>query len=144
MNEYYGSVAGGNDYFKLTGALWHESTDLTKLHSLIEATRAIERLSLKGETGDDPLHFPLVGETTVPDDIKAATYELAIKLIECPDLDLETDSLRVTEDRFVSVLTKRDTSWVPDHINSGIISIRAWHRLKPYLLSSNKLKLKRT
>jgi hypothetical protein len=144
MNEYYGSVAGGNDYFKLTGEVWHNSNDTIRLHSLIEATRLIDRLAFKGCKGSTNLHFPLEDETVVPEDIIAATYELALKLIDCADSDLEADGLRATEDRFVSVLTKRDTSWVPAHINAGIVSIRAWHRLVPYLANSQKLKLKRT
>jgi len=144
MNEHYGSVAGGNSYFKLNGEAWREATNEQRLCSLIEATRSIERLCFKGTKGHGALHFPLDCETVVPEDIIAATYELALKLLNCPDEDLETESLRATEDRFVSVLTKRDTSWVPAHINAGIISIRAWHRLLPYLADPNSIKLKRS
>ena len=144
MNKHYGTVGGGSEYFKLNGETWRQANNTQRLNSLIEATRAIERLCFKGTKGDSGLHFPLADQQVVPEDIIAATYELALKLLNCPDEDLETESLRATEDRFVSVLTKRDTSWVPAHINAGIISIRAWRRLFPYLSDPNSIILKRS
>lgn len=139
MNEHYGTIAGGNDYFRLSGEFWKRATDTEKESALIEATRAIERLNFTATGDAGPLHFSI---TDTPDDIAYATYEEANTLLDQhEDVNDITDALRVVEDRFAAVVTKRDTSWVDPHLNAGILSIRAWRYLRPFLASPNTIKL---
>jgi hypothetical protein len=142
LEGHYGTVAGGNSYFKLNREVWDDTSDTDKHYALIEATRLIDRLNFKG-TKNSTLEFPRDSDTVVPDAITYAAYELAIKLLDDVDVDLEHEALRVTEDRYVSVNTKRNTDFTPEHIQAGIVSIKAWHYLKPYLKDSQYLRVKR-
>lgn len=143
MNEHYGSIAEGNAYFRLNGDNWRRSTDTEKENALIEATRSIEMLNMIGTRGTGPLFFPRLNETVIPPNILYAVYEEADTLLDVVTSDDLTESLRVTEDRFAAVVTKRDTSWVPQHLNAGITNIRAWRYLLPYITPPDTIKLQR-
>jgi len=146
--EFYGSVAEGDDYFdsRLNSSVWDDSSEKEKRNSLIEASRLIDRLNFQGEKTDvtQLLQFPRSDDAAVPRNIRFATYEVAIKLLDGIDPDLEKDDLRTSAQGYSSVRVSKDTGWVPEYIQAGIPSARAWHLLRPYLRDPLTIKLNRT
>ena len=143
----YGSIAAGNNYFasRLNSDAWVGASDNDKEKALIESTRLIDRLNFRGDKAEktQTTQFPRGTDTSVPEDIRYATYEQAIQLLDGVDPDLEYDDLRTIEDRYATVKTTRDTEWTPEHVQAGITSSRAWHLLKPFLRDCRRLQFRR-
>lgn len=145
--EHYGSVAGGDFYFsvRLNNDPWIDATETNKLAALVEATRLIDRLNFKGSktVSTQYLQFPRSTDTSVPDSITHATYELALKLLDDYDPDLEVENLSRSLRQYDKIREEYDRSFVPEHILAGIPSIRAWSYLKPYLRDPFEVKVSR-
>jgi len=87
--------------------------------------------------------FPRGDDTTVPEDIFLACYEIAIALLDGVNPDEEFNDLGVVSEGYSSVRTTYDRTTVPEHTNAGIPSATAWRYLKPYLRSGHGVKLSR-
>jgi hypothetical protein len=90
-----GITVGGNCYIDITGAdeyfsgrlysdAWTGADQESKERSLIQATRVIDRLFLKGIKTDDKqtLAFPRYPDTDIPQAVKDACCEEALALLE--------------------------------------------------------------
>lgn len=104
----YVAVADADTYFAdaIHASAWDSATSATKSKALVTATRYIDRQTWQGEpAADDPaenaLAWPRSGVTdrygdavtptdVLPADVKVATYELALALIE--DTTLQSSS----------------------------------------------------
>lgn len=153
----YGTVAGGDFYFenKLNSLSWLSASAEEKFQAIFEATQAIDKLSFIGvkTNSDQKRQFPrkniktrdvaLVEDTTVPDDIVFACYELALRLLDGVDIDMESENLASNRRRYDSVETYYDRRFPPVHVASGIPSIKAWHFLLPYLRDNSEIVLSR-
>ena len=86
----YVEVVDATAYFNdsLRKADWAGLSTPTKSAALIEATRYLDRLDWKGEktSSAQALEFPRDGDSTVPDAIKEATYEVGLRLALDPTL----------------------------------------------------------
>lgn len=147
-SDYYGLASDGDDYFntRLNVDAWGCETDDNKIKSLYEATRLIDRLNFRGNKSDvsQNLQFPRGGDEEVPTDILQATYEIALKLLDGVDPDLESDDLRTTTQGYSTVRVSKDTGWGQEYLQAGIPSSRAWHLLKPYLRDPTVIKINRS
>ncbi len=135
---FYGSVAGGDEYFLqvLRSDAWFCATDQQKQQSLYEATEAIDNLNYRGQptVETQALQFPRGGDTEVPYDILFATYNIAIKMLEGFDPDLEIKQTLYTQQKFGPTESEYNPNRrTPLHLLAGIPSIKAWHKLLPYL-----------
>ena len=144
--QAYGSLAGANSYFasrlRMRG-LWANATDEDKNAALTEAREWIDRLNFQGcKTVDSQLfEFPRDGSSVVPMDIEKAAYEIAAKLLDGMDPELEIKNLGSTSQGFGPARTTYDRAFVLEHLSAGIVSAKAYALLKPFLNDSKRLQL---
>lgn len=145
--EYYGLLLSADLYFenRLNSDKWTSSTVNDRQRSLIQATRAIDKLNYANVKNviTQNLQFPRGDDTVVPREIEYANYEIGIKLLEGVDLEIESDTLGILSETYSGVRSTYDADFVNEHMRAGIPSIEAWEYLKPFLMDQRQLKLSR-
>jgi len=143
----YGSVQQADRYFsgKLSAEMWFESDTRTKKAALAEATQLINNLKYSGTktVSTQSYEFPRNLETVVPRDIEIACYEVALKLIQDIDIDIEIKNFNATLQSYGGARTTYTRDFLPEHLLAGIPSFKAWGLLKPYLDDPNTITLSR-
>lgn len=156
----YAIIAEANIYFanRLRSQSWTNASVNDKTIALRQATRLIDRLNFAGEKANEEqiLQFPRKNvfqiteeeiETTqdylIPTDIKCACYEIAIRLLEGYDPDMQVEAVRIVNHRMGQAGTQYDPKFTQEHIVAGIPSATAWSYLKPYLRSSANIQVMR-
>jgi hypothetical protein len=134
----YLTLAEAQTYFdgRLDTTAWDCADTGRRTKALLQATRAIDRLNFAGEKADEDqaLQFPRLGDTVVPDDIKCATAEEALALLDGKSPEMEREALGITEQTLGPVKAKFDTSTGRSiNILHGIMSATAWSFLLPYM-----------
>ncbi len=134
----YATIAEAQAYFdsRLNTDAWDEAVnDAERTKALAMATTLIDRLNFRGEKADSEqeLQFPRGNDTEVPQDIKDATAEIALALLDGVDPELEFDNLRMKSQAYGVVRSTYDSERAPEHYVAGIPSSIAWRFLKPYL-----------
>lgn len=148
MATSYATIVEAQSYFdaRLHTEAWDEADDATRDKALCQATRIIDRLNFLGCKTEEnqALQFPRDGDTDIPDDIKSATDELALALLDGVSPDLEFENLFMVSQGYSSVRSSYDRSIKPPHVLAGIPSIAAWTFLKPYLRDPTEMDLNRS
>ena len=125
MLKQYATLDEADKY--LTGVLntepWDLSTDVLRTKALIQATRSIQALNVP--VFDDPL--------LVPEDFKIATTEIALKLLDGYDPEVEMYNTGIKSLGFDKLQQTNKSDEVPLHIIAGIPSISAFNILKAYM-----------
>lgn len=133
----YGSIASGTLYFSKRSGMkaWDDATDTERLEALLDATRSIDRLNFKGDKTESTqnLEFPRGGDTNVPTNIEYATYEIANRLLDGVDIDMELELHNSSSVSHEGVRETYHRNSFPEWMAAGIISARAWLLIKPYL-----------
>jgi len=141
----YISVEDADDYFeeKVNTILWTETDPAEKLKALKDATKRIDRLNFSGEKADpdQELQFPRGIDILVPEDIQKACCEIAFKLLDGIDVDMEVDNLQVEQQSYHSVRTSYNREHIPEYLRAGIPSALAWSYLVPYLRDPREIKV---
>jgi len=146
--QAYGTLTGANEYFanrlRMRG-IWANASDEDKKAALIEAKEWIDHLNFKGSrTSSTQLcEFPRDGSLTVPKDVEKAAYEIAAKLLDGMDPELEIKNLGSTSQGFGPARTTYNRAFVLEHLSAGIVSAKAYALLKPFLNDSRALQLSR-
>lgn len=146
--QAYGTLAGANSYFasrlRMRG-LWANASNEDKNAALTEAREWIDRLNFKGSKTDDSqlFEFPRDGDSVVPTDVEKAAYEIAAKLLDGMDPELEIKNLGNISQGFGPARTTYDRAFVLEHLSAGIVSAKAYSLLKPFLNDSRALQLSR-
>lgn len=171
---YYGLYDDAVVYFshRLHESAWSHSTKAEREAALVQATRIVDSLNYKGykaavykllfddegkriypPPSDEDIRaaynsqvreFPRGTDTTVPDDILMATWEIAYALLDGIDVDAELENLDVTSQGISSVRTTYDRRNVSiEHLYNGVPSMTAWRHLKPYLRDVKKIHISR-
>jgi len=124
---------------------WDNATTEDKLKALIMATLAIDRLNFRGYKADESQErqFPRGTDTVVPDDILYACCEIALKLLEDLDPDMELNDLTINHHQFSLVRNTQDRSFAQEHVVAGIVSPTAWKLLLPYLRDASSVSVVR-
>jgi hypothetical protein len=147
LDNAYIDVNGAQSYFdtKLHTEAWDDASDVDKLKALIEATRAIDRLNYVGSRTDPAqlLEFPRNGDVNLPEGVQIACCEIALKLLDDFDIEMEINNLAATNQNYSGVRTNYDRSFVLEHLSAGIPSAVAWAYLKPYLSDPRRVRLVR-
>jgi len=150
----YGTYIEADTYFenRLHVSVWTGASTANKTKALIEATQRIERLRFAGYLVEDDqeLEFPRYydsvagpdGTEEIPDDIKIATYELALALLDGIDPDMEFENLATVGQTYSNVRMTRSDDTL-EHIAAGIPNATAWRYLQPYLASSKTIRMRR-
>jgi hypothetical protein len=166
--EYYGTMVEANEYFsnRLHETAWYGATPSDRPKALMAATRIINALNFKGyknpvylllEDDEDatvtevreaeatqPNEFPRGADTTVPEDIRIACYEIAHSLLDGKDPELELENLGISSQGYESVRTTFSRSQIPiEHIINGVPNASAWRMLRPFLRDEDAIILAR-
>jgi len=164
----YADLEYADNYFdqRLFSDMWANSLMKDRNNALTAATRMIDRLAYTGEKtaaftvrvalggsatdaavnaagGTQELEFPRGGDTEVPDDIKIACCEIAYNLLDGRDPDQDLEDQSVISRGFSSVRSANNRDFIQEHLNAGIPSASAWRYLRPYLLDSRNVTLRR-
>ena len=147
MKTAYLSLSAASDYFatRLNTQAWDSASDENAENALIMATEAIDCLNFYGKKAVESQdhQFPRYGDTLVPQDIQEACADIAIRLLDGVDPELEMENLTMTSQGYANVKSTYDRSTPPEHIVAGILSITAWRKIKPYLLDSRSVTINR-
>jgi hypothetical protein len=132
-------------YGLLRGTPFTTASDGDRQKALDEATSRIDALTYNGEKTDvDQVNqFPRDEDTEVPDDIKNACTEIAIKLLDGYNDDLEFEDQRIIQSKIGSLSTFHDRSSPSLHKIAGIPSIIAWRLLLPYMVDPREVRINR-
>lgn len=155
---FYGTLNEAGEYFakRLHEWAWSAASASDREKALIAARRLIDGLNYKGykhpvyelleanaEATVDEIQaaeatqeneFPRGADTTVPEDIRIAQYELAHSLLDNKDPELELETLAVAGQTYGGVKTTYQREQVPiEHLINMIPNAVAWRRLRPYL-----------
>lgn len=113
--------------------------------ALAEATMRIDRLVFNGEKTDSEQEnqFPRDDDSEVPQDIKDACCEIALKLLDGYDDDYEFEDQRIIQQKIGQLSTFHDRSGPSLHKLAGIPSIIAWRLLLPYMRDPREVLIRR-
>lgn len=143
----YIDITDASSYFaeRLHTEAWDNAEDTDRDKSLAMATKLIDRLNFLGDKTDESqeLQFPRFSDNEVPQDIKDACCEIALKLLDGFDPEMEFENLLMVSQGYSNVRSTYDRSRVPEHLASGIPSVIAWRLLKPYIRDANTVDLSR-
>lgn len=144
---YYNTLTEAETYFdtRLNTSAWDDATDAEKIAALTQASRQIDNLNYKGTkySATQDLEFPRGTDTTVPDQIRWAACEIALQLLNDVDIEYEVGSLRAETQVYEGVRESYHRGVMPEHLLAGIISVKAWLYLKPYLRDGKSFSFKR-
>ncbi len=145
VSASYATLVEAQAYFdgRLNTEAWDDSDDATRNKGLCQATTIIDRLNFLGSKTDElqVLQFPRDKETIVPQDIKNASAELALALLDGVSPELEFENLFMVSQGYSSVRSSYDRGSKPPHVLAGIPSLVAWTFLKPYLRDPTQMDL---
>ena len=172
MNEtFYGTVSEANTYFsyRLHETAWTAASNGDRAKALLAATQIVDALNYKGwkhsvwtlyqaytwpshptatlvraANQEQALEFPRDADTSVPEPIRQAVYEIAYNLLDGRDPELELEAIAVNHQAYGSVQTTYNRNQVPlEHIINGVPSIVAWRLLRSFLRPGDEVKLSR-
>ena len=143
--DAYGTLLAANRYFdnRLRSQFWKRAETGERKAAMMEATRLIDRLNYLGckADPDQTKQFPRYGDSVVPVAVEQACYEVALKLLEGFDPEMEMDGTADAGHSFGGVRATYDRTFLPEHISTSIPSSNAWANLKPYLRDPNSFEI---
>ncbi len=146
MTQYL-TIADAQTYMdtRLHVEAWEEASDTDKDKALIMATRIIDGFNYLGDKSDEDQdnQFPRGGDIEVSEAIEQACAEIALRLLEEIDPDMEIQNSSMQSSAFASVKTTYNREFVPEHQVNGVPSPTAWSLLKPYLRDVNGIAINR-
>lgn len=144
----YATEAEAQTYFdtRLGTEPWDDASTTERDKALAHATNIIDRLNYAGQKADEAQvnEFPRGEDTTVPQDIKNASAEIALALLDGVNPELEYENLFMTSQGYGGVRSSFDRTVKQPHILAGVPSFTAWTFLKPYLHDPLNIELHRT
>jgi len=151
---------------KLHETAWSASNPLEREPALIEATRIIDSLNIKGvkaavctlltanpdataaeirvAAATQELEFPRGTDTDIPDRIKWATCEIAYALLDGVDPQFELENMSMNDHGIGSVRASFNRTQSPlEHFMNGVPSSTAWKYIKPFLRDDRGIRIDR-
>lgn len=123
-----------------------DAPDLTNdddtIIALNQATQILDTLVYIDEAVSKDHAFPRTVIGT-PDNILAALYEVAIKVLKGDDIESATDAIGVTSVGIANVRIAAKAEVSQAHLAHGVISTIAWRLIQPYLRVDRDLQLSR-
>ena len=168
LTSSYATIQEAEEYFsyKLHESAWSVSNPAQRLPALIEASRIIDSLNFKGmkaavyslldanpDATDDEiraanasqdLEFPRGADTTVPERIQWACFEIAYALLDVVDPQYELENMSMNDHGIGSVRASFNRNQEPlEHFMNGVPSSTAWKYLRPFLRDDKHRRLTR-
>lgn len=148
----YGTISEAETYFytRLNTDAWdclagtaNETKDKTA--ALTMATKIIDRLNFLGCKTDPTQEnqFPRDESTEIPTEIKEASFEIALALLDGVDPEIEFENLFLTSQGYSNVRATFDRGQKSPYYLAGVPSAAAWMLLKPFLIDPNEIRLDR-
>jgi len=141
---YYGTLVEADSYFasRLHERAWFDADPADRPKALWAATQIIDALNYKGNKhsvytlllanpsasqdeiraaeASQPLEFPRGADTTVPEAVRIAAFEIAHALLDGKDPELELENLAVNSMGYGAVKTSYERSQLPiEHCQHG-------------------------
>ena len=143
----YCTEAEANDYLtvRLNVEAWEDASIIDRDKALNMSTDAIDRLNYLGEKADEDQvnQFPRGTDVAVPQDIKDACAELALRFLDGIDPEMEYENLQQIQQVYANIKSTYDRTRAPEHVAAGIGSIIAWRKIRPYLRDPASLEIHR-
>ncbi len=143
----YGTSIEAIAYFadRLYTDAWDTALPADQTKALAQSTTIINRLNYKGEKNDSaqPNQFPRGSDIVTPDDIKNASFEIALALLDGVDPELEYQNLNMVAQGIASVRSTYDRTFLAPNVLAGVPSVAAWRFLAPYIRDVRNLKVSR-
>ena len=125
-------------------SIMYEYNSSTEKYHKLTGTDAPSRDEIIAADASQTLEFPRGQDTEVPQEIKWATYEIALALIEGFDPEDAADRMNVRSQAYSAVRTTYDNgSDMVEYLVYGIPTARVWQWLLPYLTDSRIIRLRR-
>ena len=144
----YATEAEAQTYFdtRLNAEPWDDADSATRDKALAHATNIIDRLNFAGCKADEAQsnQFPRGTDGTIPQDIKNASSEIALALLDGVDPQLEFENVFMTSQGYGGVRSSFDRKVKAAHLLAGVPSFTAWTYLRPYLLDPLNIEIFRT
>lgn len=132
------SVANGNLYFanRLWSDKWENASIDDRGKALDEAEDLILTLPYDTELVPDLDDLPVA--------VQNAAYEQALALLSGKSIDLEIKASKIIRDKWSTIESEyRKDSLILTNLLYGILSVKAWLLLQPYLINSQEITLSR-
>lgn len=131
-----------NEYFagRLFTDAWDSADPISQQKALNHSEDIINKLPFIGEKTEETLFPRLIDEEVVelPDNVKYACAEIAIKLLDGHDPEKEYEEALIKTHAFGNIRIERNDNY-PEHVIAGVPSITAWRMLRPYLRSPTNI-----
>lgn len=148
IGDAYSTIVEAQTYMdgKLNTDAWDDATVSDQTTSLIQATTIIDRLNFNGLVAVEgqALSFPRGTDTVVPEDIKNASHEIALALLDGVDPELEYENLFMNSQGYANIRSSHNPDFAPPSSIHGVPSITAWRFLLPYLRDDGVVTISRT
>lgn len=144
----YGTVHEANTYFegRFNAEQWDNASLQQKTKALVTATNDIDNLNFIGSKFDpeQTSEWPRrnVNNNLTPRAIEWATYEIALAYLEGKTPEGEFDQSRIQALSAMSARVQYDGK--SENAVAGIISVKAWRLLLPWLVNPQNLETVRT
>lgn len=119
---------------------WFQASEDQRMKALVSATRLMQRLPWISipATREQELHFPIAGETEIPQAIKIACVEIAVALLDERNPQADYEELVLSSSIVGRVSDTRSTNIQLPHIVAGIPSLEAWRLIAPYVRGDSR------
>lgn len=125
---------GADEYFagRLHAEIWEQADESTKEKALRQATRAIDRMPLRGRKTDlhQPLAFPRYPDTEIPEAVKEACCEEALAILESGN----SQRRKLQQEGVQSFALGNMSETYVAGAGRGLLSQEAKELLRPWLL----------
>ncbi len=116
----------------------------TDLEKTADSGDAAALITVQAAEASQALEFPRGTDTSTPDAILIACYEIAYSLLDGVDPDLELENLAVQKHSIGGTTTVYDRQQeAPQHIVNGVPSAQAWRSLRPFLRDGDHIRIMR-
>lgn len=136
----YVTLEEANTYFesRLHAEAWTSATDTDKQKAIAMATRAIDRMPIRGlkTTWDQPNQFPRYPNTEVPQEVKDACCEEALAILERGNSQRRRLQQEGVASYSIGGLTE---TFVAGARGRGLISQEARELLRPWFLGAVRI-----
>lgn len=144
----YVTISEADTYFetRMFSEGWDRALTTQRNKALGHATKILDALSYLGaktiSTQDN--EFPRdITSDVVPQDVKDATCEIALALLDGVDPEREREGVSLESQGYSSVRSTYNREFVQAHISAGIPSATAWSLITKYLKHPGKLRISR-
>jgi hypothetical protein len=124
---------------------WDRALTAAKTKALAHATNIIDSLAYIGKKTDPNQvnEFPRDPGTTVPQDVKDATSEIALALLDGIDPEREREAISLESQGYSSARSTYNRNFVQAHVSAGVPSASAWNLLRKYIKDVQDFKIRR-